>query len=221
MRSGPVNVGGRMVPPSEAGTQAAAEADRIEAARRGGSGGGGGGTCFPSDTPVLTPTGWRRIAGIDAGELVLTRSRSGRLFPQPVLKRKDHSAAGISTVIGDGGQELFRVTRSDTVLTDRGWIMVDRLRTGDQVLCMREDESESFAAVEQVVDTDAVEPVHNLIVAGTYNFVVRGCVSHSFTYFRWPRMALAELRRIAAPVFGHALRLTSDEQRKPSELASG
>ena len=159
-------------------------------------------TCFPADCQVLTPNGWRRIADIEPGEFVMTRKSSGRLQPRRVLARKDYAPCRIAAVLGDQGQELFRVTRSHTVLTTRGWCMVDRLHAGDRLVSIDPTGSQTVHEVGAVVDSGAIEPVHNLIVAGSYTFVARGCVSHSFTYFRALRMALSELRSCVTGVGG-------------------
>jgi len=180
-----------MVSPSEAGTQASAEADRME--HRGGNGGGGGNGCFPADTPILTPRGWRRIAEIKAGDIVLARTWTGRLAPRPVIRRKDYSESRILSVVSDSGEVLFRITRSDSVLTAQGWRRIDQLQPGDELHGLDERGTETVVKVGRIVDTELVEPVHNLIVARSYNFLVQGCVSHSFTYFRIPRIVASEI----------------------------
>jgi len=195
MRDEAVNVGGRMVPPSEAGTQGATAADEYLHEQRTPTGGGGGGkpSCFPSSAQVLTPGGWRRIADIKSGEIVLARKGNGEFIRQHVIMRKDYAPCQIAYVVGSDGSELLRVTRSHTVLTDGGWRMVDHLRTGDRLIGTYDGRRLSLGTVERVIDSGLLEPVHNLIVSGSYNFVAQGCVSHSFTYFRVPRMVYSEI----------------------------
>lgn len=187
-----VNVGGRMVGSSEAGTQAAQEAARIREQQNNGGGGGGGG-CFPSNTNILTPSGWRHISVINPGEPVLTVDSNGDFQRQVVIKRKDHRPKPLASIVDRSGKELLRVTRAHSVLTVRGWLRVADLRDGDVLsYLVADDRKLTTVTVGAVLDTQDVETVHNLIVAGSYSFVAQGYVAHSFSYCRTLRMAVCE-----------------------------
>lgn len=208
------SVGGHEVPTSEAGTARSAQADRQEeAAKQQSSHGGGGGTCFPPNARVLTPSGWRRIADIEAGDEVLAHAADGQLRPQAVVRRRDHEPAALVAVLGRNGDEILRATPEHTVLTNGGWTTIGELREGEHLPCVSSAGSESVHIVAGVVATDTVMPVHNLIVAGDYTFVVKGCIFHSFTYFRSLRVLLGRLGRSAASV----LRSLGTEGRQPAK----
>ncbi|MEM9668641.1 MAG: Hint domain-containing protein [Pseudomonadota bacterium] len=176
------NVGGRMVPDSEAGTQAAKEAARIRSS--GGGGGGGGGSCFPGDALVLTQTGWVPIKDIREKQLVLSILADGSARSSRVLKKKAYGKRAITDVVDQKGAHLFRATGSHAVLTQKGWKKVGQLNAGD--ILFSNDGGEGFrrSIVGDTSHSNEIEEVFNLVVENNFTFVVKGCVAHSFTHFR-------------------------------------
>lgn len=188
MGTGSVNVGGRMVPPSEAGTQASKEAERI---RNSGGGGvsGGGGSCFPGDALILTPSGWQSMRQISNGMSVASLGSNGCVVHNKVLKKKAYGISQILEIEGIDGQRLFKATAGHSVLSSSGWRRVGKLTPGEKLTSYDRDGKRREDVVGSVLITQTPEEVFNLVVAGDYNFIVKGCTAHSFTYFRTVRMA--------------------------------
>ena len=153
-------------------------------------------SCFPASTLVCTESGWREIGDIVAGELVLACDSGGNVAFRKVSKKNVYSPSRISRVYQDGGAEMFSATKSHSIKTARGWFRVGQLKVGDEVEQVDLSGGKSYQKVEKIVHDDAIEPVYNLVVEKDYTFVVKGCLAHSFTYFRSIRVACYELERL-------------------------
>lgn len=154
-----------------------------------GGGGGGGSSCFPRGTKVLTPHGWANIEKLNVGDRVYSINNSDQLIPRCIKARKDHSKTSIIAVHTDNNH-ILRVTPNHTVLTETGWKKVSKLRSGDQLYEVSKDGTKRVNVITEINKEKEVEPVHNLIIEGSYTFITDGCVAHSFTFMRGFRVAL-------------------------------
>lgn len=142
--------------------------------------------CFPASTQILTVSGMKSIAEIEAGEMVVAYGTDGALSSQKVLKRKNHGPTQILRVVTDDGKYL-RVTGGHSVLTSAGWRRINQLQPDDILLSMVDGVLTKNVVLTIEVEANC-EPVYNLIVDGDYTFLPEGCIAHSFTYFRTPRI---------------------------------
>lgn len=213
MRSGSVNVGGRMVPPTEAGTLASQEADRIETQTYkggGGGGGGGGGSCFPGDALVRTAMGWTQIRDIEQGEKVTALDGDGRLIEREVLRAKTYGKSEIREIRNTTGAVMFRATGSHSVLTKAGWKRVDQLQKGDIVVSYEEGNEAQLTEIGLNTKVGTEETVYNLVVDGEFTFLVKGCAAHSFTHARGLQVAIWRAKAACKKLFaslGHVKQL--------------
>ena len=197
MRDRAVNVGGRMVPPSEAGTQGAAEADRILASGSGGGGGGGGGggsQCFPAGTMVLTPNGYCDIAELKKGDVVSSVDvGSTDIHSRSILKAVSHGLTKLWSLRLDNGTVL-RTTKGHSFYSEGRWKKVSRIEVGDTVCFVNSSGLLEYRRILESAATDEKEKVFNIIVEENFNFVVEGVVAHSFTHFRSSRQIVWRYR---------------------------
>lgn len=135
-------------------------------------------TCFPATARVLTPTGTKRIVDLKLGDLVTSYRPDGTTTIQPITRKLEHGSSPICCVALDDGTNL-RVTSNHTVLTNRGWLRVNKLHQGDCVI-----QAHGNAGVQKVSQLQIQEPVYNIYTAGEHTFVVDGVVVHNFTILR-------------------------------------
>lgn len=136
-------------------------------------------TCFPASTRVLTHSGYRPIADIEKGDLVLTYGPDGSTQLRPVTRKLTHGETSILSVCFEEGPAL-RTTGFHTVLTARGWLRVDALVVGDSLI----QHDGTQRVVQKLMAESKREPVYNLYTAGEHTFIVEGCVAHNFTVLR-------------------------------------
>jgi Pretoxin HINT domain len=151
---------------------------------------GGGGSCFPGDAMVLTPFGWKEISTIYPGDMVLTFGKGTQLNAHCVRMRKEYGKNSICLIHIANNSNPIRITASHTILTQRGWCKVSKLKSGDELYCFSEKRTITSNKVVGVEISKSVEEVFNLIVDGKYTFVVQGCIAHSFTFLRRFRTGL-------------------------------
>ncbi len=137
--------------------------------------------CFPSWTRVLTPSGWARIADLEAGDLVLSfRRQTGRMRTCIVTKRLDHLPAQLWVVGTHGTSQIVTTTEFHPFLTRRGWVLTNRLRFDDELVTL-----EGHRRITLVRKTEKYDVVHNIHTSGEHTFIVEGgVVVHNFAYFR-------------------------------------
>ena len=131
-------------------------------------------SCFAAGTPVQTLTGLRPIETIRFGDEVLTQDvSSGALSYQPVVAvfhNKPNQTwkirIGAETVVATGIHRFWKA--------GRGWTMARDLKPGDPIRTLG-----GLARVESV-ESDRVQPVFNLQVAGGESFLVgkQGALVH-------------------------------------------
>lgn len=149
------------------------------------------GACFPGYTPVLTPNGWKNISQLDVGDEVMSFNEHGQLRCKEILRVKRHKPCSILTVHTNG--DSFDATVSHSIMTNRGWLTVGKLKNGDVISQVDQNQKIQSSVISSIDDSQHVEAVFNLIVSGNYTFVVKGCVAHSFTHFRLMRIMASEV----------------------------
>lgn len=184
--------------------------------RKAGNGGGGGSSCFPGDALVRTATGWKQIRNIEPGTKVTALDEDGRFVEREVLRKKTHGKSEIREVRDTTGATIFRATGSHSVLTKAGWKRVDRLKKGDVVVSYEEDNKTQVTQVGINVEVGSEENVYNLVVAGEFTFLVKGCTAHSFTNARELQVSLWRAKTVAKKIF----KLFSQDKRARNPLFS-
>lgn len=165
------------------------------------SSGGGGGTgvrdCFPGDALVWTPGGAVRMDSVAVGQIVLGLDSSGCVVPTEVVRVVRHRRPHPILQVVSSQEELsFFATKRHPVRTLRGWVRVKGLRPGDKLSYVNEGGEVRCHEVLGVEATERSEPVFNLVVDGDNTFLVKGCVAHSFVYFRRLRTLLSWAKRL-------------------------
>ncbi len=160
---------------------------------------GGGGGCFTGNTRVKTPSGWKQISQIKKGDIVISMGNNGELIERKVLADKVHLNCLTLRIQTD--QRTFGVTGVHSIQTaDTSWSRVSNLRVGEVLTYFNENNNIVEHTIKHI-EQGSVETVHNLIVEGDYTFIVDGCIAHSFTYFRLPRILYYETVRFIKESF--------------------
>lgn len=156
--------------------------------------------CFSSDTLVATPKGPLQISDIAVGQEVT--SATGVFFKcRSSVVRRVTTFGNRRLYVLALGSAVLRATGTHTVLTRRGWMRVDCLMLGDYLTGVG---APNDLAVDSISVTLSREPVFNLIVENDYNFILGiGCVAHSFTFARAPRVALGRLSDLIRHLISH------------------
>lgn len=169
------------------GGHAAREKARLDPSRRDG--------CFPATAKVSTPFGLKNISDISVGDKVTSFNAYGKPEDCEITRVLKHEPSLILKVDTTGTD--FEATGFHSVKTvERGWQKVSQLKTGDTLPYVDNNGVILSQTVNTVVSAGRMEPVYNLIVAGSYTFSVEGCIAHSFTRFRTIRVFLHETTRI-------------------------
>ncbi len=144
--------------------------------------------CFPASTRVLTPSGWRYISAMVAGDQIVSFKCSS-LTPriQTVTKRLDHGIARLWELRTTAGSVPIRSTANHSYLTTRGWIQLQNLEAGDDLVGLNLDGSIKSKVIS-TSETSLFEPVFNLHTTGDHNFVAEGYIVHNFTRLRQLRV---------------------------------
>lgn len=135
-------------------------------------------SCFPATARVSTPTGTKPIVDLKPGDMVTSYRSDGTTTTQPITHKLEHGNSPICCVVLNDGTNL-RVTSNHTVLTNRGWLRVNKLHQGDCII-----QPHGNAGVIKVSQEQIQEPVYNIYTAGEHTFVVDGVVVHNFTILR-------------------------------------
>ena len=157
-------------------------------------------SCFPAWTLVLTPTGWKKIADICEGELVISLSKGDEIVASPVLKVKQHEPVLLTKIHFANSKPIY-TTFIHSFKTERGFIRANCLKLSDQLLNVDRKGVLQSSQVLQVQKTYDKAPVYNLIVQGNYSYVVEGYVASSYSYFREFRIFVSEASYLFARIF--------------------
>lgn len=143
-------------------------------------------SCFPGGTPILTPTGYRLLHDLQAGDLVLSRKPTGKLVDETITEKLSYDATAIMCLHLASMATSLRTTAHHTLLTRRGWRRASVLRRGNQLMCVDANGRSHWASLSELTISDP-EPVFNLHTTGTHTFIAGGVVAHNFTEVRWLR----------------------------------
>lgn len=148
-----------------------------------------GSSCFPGDANVLTPSGAVKMQDLRVGDAVLSYTQDGRVASTAVTKRKVHRGTRLWRIVDSEG-EIVEATGNHLFLTQRGWIQARCLVIGDRLSKVRADLTIKSAAIADIHRGRAVSAVYNLHTDAEFNFIVEGCIVHTFSHFRTLRVAL-------------------------------
>jgi hypothetical protein len=159
---------------------------KVEATTTSSTGGGSNG-CFGGETQILTPFGWRDLAHIQQGDLVISVEPNKALKARCVRRVSQHKNIRLICIICREADHSFSCTSQHPILTQRGWVRAGSLKSGDQLSVFNSHGDAGLSQVTNVVDTGRTDSAYNLIVAGSYNYIVGGGVASSFVAFRRTR----------------------------------
>lgn len=143
---------------------------------------GDAGGCFAGYSKVLTPSGWVEIRSVEPGDYVISLDSNGLLSSRAVLKKMSHKNK--RTLEIDVGETTINVTPIHSVQTFTGeWKHIGSLKQGESIKYINGKMLLADHKIMQIRRCDS-EDVFNLIVEDNFNFIVEGCVAHSFSYFK-------------------------------------
>ena len=137
---------------------------------------GGGGTCFPANTLVLTTDGYKNIASIKAGDMILSyNEETGENEYHKVLEQyvfdPDETKETLYTLTFDDKTTL-KVTSSHPIYVKSNngiaWTEAKDINKGDYVLYA----DGTYHKVVKIRHKKLTETVYNLSVENTHNFYV-------------------------------------------------
>lgn len=146
--------------------------------RRGGSG------CFPGESRVLTPNGWKPISSFQSGDSVLSSVRgSSHLVERVVTEVRVYGRSELFAISICNSQAPVLVTPTHSFLSTRGWLRAEQLREGD-MLTLHQTSGNEVHIVSSVTSSGFADSVYNLITTEEHTFIVEGLVVHNFSYLR-------------------------------------
>lgn len=129
-----------------------------------------GGGCFPTGTPVLTPSGERPIESLDLGDEVVTHEGSAK------VTGVFSTTAELLEVETDRGA-LLTTEEHPLALAGGGWLEAGRLAPGARLL---RAEAGTFAPARVLaLRRRGPAQVRNLEVAGPHSYVAGGFLAHN------------------------------------------
>jgi len=156
--------------------------------------GGGNPDCFPGSALVFTSVGRKPIKDIKVGDSVLSIDPLKGLLAHRVFRTVKHSSHPVFDISMQGGRDGFSATGRHPVMTKRGWVRVSKLQPDDCVIKAHSDGTISNRRVLWLNDNANREPVYNLLVEETFNYVVDGYLAHSFVHMPHLRLMLNAIR---------------------------
>lgn len=132
--------------------------------------------CFPWGTMIETAKGLRRVEQIKVGDNIVAILRTGEATKIPVssIFRTRNRLLEIHTSEGT----LLTTPQQPLCMTSSENVAAGKLEQGDLVLVWRNGETRQ-AKVNQVVITDRIEPVINLVLGDSEAFIANGFVARS------------------------------------------
>jgi hypothetical protein len=125
--------------------------------------------CFAAGTPLLTPTGDKRIEQFQPGDLILSRSE---LDPNGELEAKVVEEVfvrlGQILHLHVGGQVIRTTAEHPFWVQGKGWLPASELQVGD----LLNSHDGQWVAVEDLLDTSEYETVYNLRITDYHTYFV-------------------------------------------------
>ncbi len=138
--------------------------------------------CFPSGALVLTPSQWKPISEIKAGDEVISFNCTSLSFDAEIVCQRRDCKTSMIFEINIENQD-HPTTANHPFLTSRGWVEAQHLQSGDRLKSLTEGNT-SDKIVSNVCITHRMELVHNLITTGSHTYIVSGYIVHNYNYFR-------------------------------------
>ena len=135
-------------------------------------------SCFGAGTLVRTTDGPRAIESIQVGDLLLSQNTmTGSMEFQPVVAVY-HNKPAATVRLAIGGDRIVATGIHRFWKAGKGWTMARELKAGDRLRAV------GGVAEIQSVETDTVQPVFNLEVAGNRDFFVgrQGMLVHDNSF---------------------------------------
>lgn len=162
--------------------------------------------CFPADTPILTPSGYRPIIDLQRGDRVISVTSSFSRVEERVMRKLAYAPSEVLSLGLEGRCLPVRTTARHTFLTSKGWRQAGLVRPGDEIVAV--DPRGGFVdAVVVSTCRQLAEPVFNLHTSGPHSFIADGLVAHNFTHLRQIRTQIHRL------LFDHFFPAISTNQR--------
>jgi hypothetical protein len=134
-------------------------------------------SCFAAGTPLLTPTGAKRVEAFQPGDVILSRSEHD---PEGPLEAKVVEAVYVGTAavleLRVGGRVIRTTAEHPFYVRGQGWVPAGRLQEGDELA----SPDGRWTAVQEVSDICDVTTVYNLRVADYHTYFV-GCEEWGFS----------------------------------------
>jgi hypothetical protein len=133
--------------------------------------------CFVAGTPLLTPTGSKRIEVFEPGDWVLSREENnpeGKIEAKRVEEVFIREALVLS--IRAGGEEIETTAEHPFWVRGMGWINAGELHTGNELLSA----DGRWITLERVQDLGKIETVYNLRIADYHTYFL-GCEHWGFS----------------------------------------
>jgi hypothetical protein len=165
--------------------------------------------CIVGEVKVLTPTGYRAISSLKAGDWVVSLDKGRVAVLRRVRRVLVCGARPVYTVVTE--DSLFKATQGHLFLTARGWVRTRFLRPSDTLVSLRGTRQK----VISVTLSPSVEPVYNLRTEGEHNFIIETkIVAHNYCFLPRLRMIFDELLH---SLTGWNLQLTTTWARDNSQ----
>lgn len=132
--------------------------------------------CFPWGTKIETAKGLREVEQIQVGDKIVAILRTGEVTKIPVssIFRTHNRLLEIHTTEGT----LLTTPQQPLCMTSSKNVAAGQLEQGDLILVWRDGKTRQ-AKVRQVVTTDRIEPVINLVLRDSEAYIANGFVARS------------------------------------------
>lgn len=165
-------------------------------------------TCFPAGTRVRTPCGFRDIADLRSGDVVVSLNcKSGKLSHQKVVRLIRFPSGRLWRLRLVDGTEI-RTTGHHSFRVENRWKTAQSIQPGDEIETVGMHLTTAVKLVECSEEVGEVAPVYNIVVDGHFNFIAEGGVAHSFTFARTLRSIVWSTRIAGASIIRSMLEST-------------
>lgn len=133
--------------------------------------------CFTGDTLVSTPSGYKKIADMAKGDLVLSFDENRQIIESTVsgaYYSGDQPTIKVMTNAGDSVEG----TANHAILTSRGYLRIDQLSVGEIVYIMKNNQP-TPTMVSAIWPTGQTKPVYDIEVNDTHTFMADNFLVHN------------------------------------------